>query len=294
MRFAGTTPAVFWRAFFVATLLSVPLFSAPNPPAAPPPLRQPGKLDPAAGRAALEQMRRMGIAGDYYLEFELRVMPRRGEERLIRGRMWGSRNETGPLSRVVLNADAADAGERRFLIQNGPRSAVWRWDAGKGVEMLSVAAWFEPLVAGTDLTAFDLQMPFLYWNDFTYEGLARARGRPAHVLVLKPPAEFAAKHPSLTGVRVHLDTQFNALMETELLGPGGVVTKSLAVADLKKVGEQWIVKTIDARNETTRNKTRFSVTAAALGLDFSNSLFAPAQLAEDVAAPASGLERLSP
>lgn len=284
-------PARCWRAFFMAALLGGGMAEgfAARGPSSPPPLLQTGKADPAEGRAALEQMRQLGVVGNYYFEFQLGLRPRRGAEQVIDGQLWGGRNESGPISRVSLlipGAKGETPGERRLLIQNGPRSAVWRRDAADGVSVLGVSALFEPVVPGAELTAFDLQMPFLYWDAFDYEGLARFRGRPAHVLVLRPPAEFAAKYPALTGVRVHLDTQFNALVQTELLGANGKVTKTLAVLDLKKIDEQWIVKTIDVRDETTRNRTRFTVTAAALGLDFSRALFEPAQLDAEIRAPA--------
>ncbi len=300
MAFFQTTPAVIWRAFFVGALLGAGSgsFGAVSRPAAPPPLLQTGKLDPEEGRAALEQMRRLGIAGDYFFEFQLRVMPRRGQEAVIRGRLWGSRNAMGSITRVSLQLPGEGergAKERRLLIQNGQRSAVWRWDEGGDVAMLGVGSLFEPLVPGADLTAFDLQMPFLFWEEFSYEGVARFRGRPAHVLVLRPPAEFGAKYPSLSGVRVHLDTQFNALVQTELLTTGGAVMKTLSVIDLKKIEEQWIVKTIDVRDETTRNKTRFSVVAAGMGLDFSKVVFEPGQLATPVESPRAGqLVRIDP
>jgi hypothetical protein len=284
-----STPAQLWRAFFVAAALALTAgLEAAPPRQAAPPLLQLGKPDPADARAALEQMRRQGGDGYYYLEFELRVMPRRGEEWRVPGKLWGGRNGTGPLTRASLNLPARGgeaAAERRFLIQNGRQSTVWRWTPKSGVEVLAVESLFEPLVPDTNLTPFDLQMPFIYWDDFTYEGLERFRGRPAHVLVLNPPEAFAKKYPALKGVRVHLDTQFGALVEAELIGKDGDVTKSMSVVDLKKVGEQWIVKTIDVRDERTRDKTRFAVTAAALGLDFSPIVFAPAQLAEEIRPP---------
>jgi len=298
MRRFRIAPAGIWRAFFVSTCFYPAVFAGPAPASLPPPLMQPGKLDPAEGRAALEQMRQLGIAGDYYLEFQLRILPRRGEESFVNGQLWGSRNEIGPVTRVRLVSPASaktPPTERRLLIQNGPQSSVWRADPNGGVEMLGGASLFEPMVPDTQLTAFDLQMPFIYWNNFSYEGLTRFRGRPAYVLLLRPPPDFAAKHPALTAVRVYLDTQFKALMQTELIGVEGAVTKTLSVVDLKKVDEQWIVKTIDVRDEATRNKTRFNVTAAALGLEFSRTLFQPAQLEEEVHAPAeSHLVRIAP
>jgi hypothetical protein len=154
---------------------------------------------------------------------------------------------------------------------------------------LEPGAWLEP-IAGTDVTAFDLQMPFLRWEEFVFEGVRKVRGRPAHAFLLYPPDAFAARHPEIAAIRLFLDTQFNALVQTAVIGQKGESLKSLAVLDLKKVGERWIVKSIDVRNEVTRDKTRFVVTGAALDLDLLGDLFAPERLAGP-AAPAEGVTR---
>lgn len=290
-------PATVRRAFFlIATALAFGGGVARAQPGrmAPPPLKQLGKLDPAEARTALQQLRSQGIAGDYYLEIEVRIMPRRGAERRVEGRLWGSRNDIGPLTRVRLAPEDNSGGpERRLLIQNGPESAVWRWNPETGVERLGLGGLLEPLIPETELTAFDLQMPFIYWDDFRYEGIARFRGRPAHVMVLRPPATFAARHPEISGVKVHLDTQFNALVQTELLGARGETLKTLSLVDLKKVGDQWIPKTLDIRDERTRDKTRIGVAAAALELRLPRPVFEPAMLTEPAAVPLAGqIERL--
>jgi hypothetical protein len=247
-----------------------------------------GKPDQQQGREILEQFRRQGIAGDYYLEFELRVLPRHGAERVLRGRLWGSRNADGPISRVSINVpEAGVTPEVRLLVQSGVNPALWRWKEGSGLagESPDVAALFEP-VAGTDLTPFDLQMPFLYWPECVYEGLARMRGRPAHQFLLYPPAAVAERHPALKGIRAYLDTQYTALVQAEYIGDKGHPLKILSVIDLKKIGDQWIVKSIDLRDETTRNKTRFVVTAAALHQQFAPQIFDPVHLGEPAAVPA--------
>lgn len=284
-------PARLWRAFclvaVVGSLLAPAAWAQASRPTARPPLISLGKPDPGDARKALEQLRRQGIEGNYYLELQVRIMPRRGAERLVLGRLWGGRNEIGPLTRVSLTPPDGAGAEQRLLIQNGRESGVWRWQPGRGPEQLGLEALLEPLVPDTELTAFDLQMPFIFWERFTYEGLRRFRGRPAHVIELQPPPDFAARHPEIGGVRVHLDSQFNALVQTELLDRRGAVLKTLSLVDLKKVDEQWIPKTFDLRDERTRNKTRVSVTAAALGLEFAGPLFEPAQLAEPVRPPAA-------
>jgi len=264
-----------------------------------PPARyfQLGEPNQDEGRKILESFREQGIAGDYYLEFDLRVLPRRGQTRVVSGgRLWGSRNETGPVSRVELPVTEGGAGQR-LLVQNGPSGAVWLAPTqvlSTAPGTLDPAALFTPL-AGTDLTAFDLQMPFLYWGDFVFEGLAPVRGRPAHVFLLYPPDAISAQKPELAGVRVFLDTQFGALVQAQQIGAEERVLKSITVLDLKKVDDQWMVKTIDVRDEATRNKTQFVVKGAALGLDFSGVLFDPATLAQAVAPPpADRVRRFGP
>jgi hypothetical protein len=284
--------AVWVLALAAISGLSLPV-RAQSPYRPPPSYLQFGKPDQEQGRQILQQFREQGIRGDYYLEFELRVMPRRGDERVLRGALWGSRTAAGPITRVSIRPGAVGAPELRLLVQGGPAPALWRWhgETGAAAERLGVGDLFTP-VAGTDLTPFDLQMPFLYWPDFVYEGLARVAGRPAHQFLLYPPADVTAQHPELTGVRVYLDTQYVALVEAELIGAGGKALKAVNLLDLKKVGDQWLVKSVDLRDETTREKTRFTVTAAALNQHFAPAVFTAAGLSEPAPVPA-GLDRLS-
>lgn len=285
-RLGKIRPATLWRVFFVFCVLSaVVRAAAPNRP---PELAQVGKPTAAEARQILERFRLSGISGRYYLQFELRSLPRRGPETVFSGRWWGGRNDRGAITRVEL-VDAAGA-PRRFLVQNGERPALWRLTGGQVVQV-GLAAAFEPLFPSIEITAFDLQMPFLYWPNATLESVTRIRGRPAYAYVFRAPAESIAQRPEVAAARGFLDTQYNALMQTELFGPKGEVLKTMALLDLKKIvdpkkgGEQWIPKSFDLRNEITRDKTRFIVTGAALDLDLSDAVFEPAALAEAVQPP---------
>lgn len=239
------------------------------------------------GRQALADFRAAGIRGTYWLQFELQVLPRRGEERSLKGQLYGTRAAEGPLTRLALAADPQRRGPSvRWLIQSGAAPAAWAWTADEParVRALAGADVLQP-VAGTDLTLFDLQMPFLYWEDFVYEGLGKVRNRPAHSFLLYPPAELAAAHPELTGVRVALDTQFGALVQAEWLGPKGDPIKTFTVLDVKKVGEQWLVKSLDLRNHVTRDKTRLTVNAAAFDFTPATDAFRPEGLLTEPAGP---------
>jgi len=160
------------------------------------------------------------------------------------------------------------------------------------VDVLPGSALFDP-IGGTDLTAFDLQMPFLFWTDFEFEGVRKVRGRPAHAFLFYPPTDYATWQPALSGVRVYLDSQYNALVQVEQIVDLGKVAKSMSVLDLKKIDDQWIVKNIDVRDEASRNKTRFGVTGAVLNEAFAGALFSPAELPTAVLPP-GGITRIEP
>jgi hypothetical protein len=286
-------PAAIRRAFFVG-LLGAAISAFGGPPSSPPPpnFGPIGPADRAAAEAILDRFREGGVARPYYFEFQLRQIPRRGDERVFSGRLWGARDEQGLILRLALTD--ADGREHRFLLLNGPRAKGWSFAAGR-IESLDVRAWFQPLVEGVEVTPFDIQMPFLSWPDVRLVKLTRILGRPANEFLFRPPPAVAAGHPELAGVRAYLDTQFDQPVQTELLGADGRVRQTLSLVDLKKIGKQWIPKEVDVRNEATRDKTRIYVTAAALGLDLSPALFSPEGLAEDVAAPPEKLiARLPP
>lgn len=244
-----------------------------------------GKPDQAEGARMLSEFQRAGIAGTYWLAFELRVMPRRGDERRIGGHLFGTRGKEGPLTRLTLAGN--DSEQKHWLIQSGLHPAAWSLREGR-VAPLEPRHSFDP-IEGTDLTLFDLQMPYLYWTDFVYEGVARVRGRPAHSFLLYPPREDPA---GPAAVRVFIDTQYEAMVQAEWVESSGDVARTVTVLDLKKIGDSWIVRSLDLRNYTTREKTRFEVTAAALNLTLPPDAFEPASLAgDDPVVPASEIRR---
>jgi hypothetical protein len=240
-----------------------------------------GAPDQAAGERRLTEFRRQGLAGDYFLDFNLEQLPRRGARTVIPGRWWGTPGRGAPLTRVEL--ETAD-GPERLLVRGGAAARVWRQGETADQEP---AAWFEPL-AGTMLTPFDLSMPFLHWQDWVYEGVARGRqGRASHVFLLYPPEEIAAAQPDLAGVRIHLDDQFNALLQVTRLDADEQPAQTLTVLNLRRLDDQYIISVVELRDERTRDKTRFVVNEARVGLDFSPAIFSPAALSRAIPPPAN-------
>jgi len=248
---------------------------------------QVGLPDAAAGRALLARWRSMNGEA-IYLEFDLHALPRRGDERVFRGRLWSGRNDRGPITRIALTG--ADGRERHFLVQSGPDARVWRSDEKSGAKPDSPGL-MDPLIPGTEITGFDLQMPFFYWPEPKLLSMSRIRGRPSYVFLFHPPAEFAARYPELAAVRAYLDAEYDAPVQFELIGPDGQVAKTWSLLDLKRVEGKWMVKEVDVRNEATRDKTRFIATGVVFGIHPSAALFDPIRLAT---LPSPSAERVVP
>ncbi|KXU36511.1 hypothetical protein AXK11_03905, partial [Cephaloticoccus primus] len=273
--FQETLPAGFWRAFLCAVGLWL---AAGHATAQPQPDGDEARQ--SRGGEILSELREVGLEGDYFLSFDLRILPRRGRARVYHGQLWGSRNAEGPVSRVVLYGSEGGEPLRTLLVQNGPRPRAWVWEPSMATaQLLPESDWQAPLLAGAEISAFDLLMPYLYWEDFDFEGADKVLGRAADRFLLRTPkGEGAASEP--LAVRAYFDEQFHALLQSKLLDAAGAPLKTMTVRDLKKISGQWMLKSIELRNERTRDKTRFEVREAALGLDLSPQVFEPASLRE--------------
>ncbi len=266
-----TNPARCWALFLLGIALLLKLvapvcFAAFHPK---PRSLARNKASQEEVRSVLKAFEAAGATDNCWLQFELHVMPHHGEERTLHGQLFYIPDTAGPLTRIQI-------GEHTWLVRSGSHLQAWTV-AGGQVRKLSEAESLQP-IEGTNLTLFALQMPFLYWEDFAYEGISKIRGRQACHFLIYPPADLAAVHPDLTGMRVAFDSQFQVLLQAEALGPKGEPVQSIGVLSLKEVGGQWLVKSIDLRNLMTRDKTRLSFTAVALQLELSASVFTPESL----------------
>lgn len=251
----------------------------------PPNLQDPDQLRPEEGAKVLAAFRETGPVGDVVADFALTFEPYRDTTRHYEGRFFGTWIGA-PRTRVVMSAQD-DFPLQRWILWNGPEPRAWRWDAsGEASEAQEIGSseLFSPLIPGTTLTPFDLQMPFIYWNDYAYEGTRRVKGRAAHFFLLYPPAEDA-RYAAIGGVRVVLDADFNALLSAEILDPDGKELKRIAVQSFKKLNDQWIVKRIDLIDEVSRDRTRFELLAASVGPLVDPRWFRPESLSESALLP---------
>lgn len=296
---AKLAPAWFGRAVCLGAILLTRLTGA-VPGSPPEELGQFNRPDAAEAARFLERFRQSGVLGEYYLEFELRALPRRGESKVFLGRMWGSRNSVGAINRIEVTDGIGR--KHRLLVQNGDSPAVWREEGGK-VAQLGSEALFVPVIPGVDVTAFDLQRSYLAWPDATLQSTNRVLGRPAYAYLFRAPPGFSSGSSGVVAARAYFDTVFNQPLQSELLDREGRRLKTLSVVSLKTIDvktptgtdKQTVPKEVDFRNEQTRDKTRFQVTGVAMNLTFAPGVFESARLGVDAAPPSTDrITRIAP
>ncbi len=235
------------------------------------------KINQEEGERLIGEFRQQRLRGDYVFLFDLENIPHRGKRSTYEGIIWGTWNEKGPLSRTVIWEPGKK--ERKPLLQiiaqGGPEPHVWIWEPGKEVRELPSEEYFNPLLPGNDYSAFDLLMPYIFWENYVYEGSRQVLGRPAHQFLVWPPEEIRAAKPEIGAAFVALDAGYNALVKAELLDDTGDEIKTLAIRSFKKVDDQYIIKQIDITDEISRDNTRFLVRGAAVGQDLQNETFDP-------------------
>jgi hypothetical protein len=244
------------------------------------------RIDQAEGVRRMGEFRRQRLDGDFCFIFELEHLPRRGETVRYAGKMWGSWNEIGPVSRFELYPEAtrikAEQSEPiHLIIQNGVEPCAWiRRDGQQEFELIVGDAVFEPVLPSVVYSPFDLQMPFIYWQDFEYEGPGRVGSRIAQKFLMLPPFGSVSQQRGVGAVRVALDDTYNALWKIEVLDVVGDALSLFTVESFKKVQGQYIVKEITLKDYRTKDRTRFKVKAASVGLIFNPDFFDPEKYIE--------------
>ena len=245
------------------------------------------EIEASARMAAFRNQR---LVGDYCFRFQLIQKPRRGRNVYYQGTMWGSWNEWGPVSRVLLYPEAsppnreapASASPIEMIVQNGIKPLIWlRRNQDEKFQLVEGEDVFNPVIDGVLFRFFDLQMPFVYWSDCRYEGPARL-GHTGHVQLFKayPSPGSAAFLKEIESVRIALDDVYNTLRRVEIIGADGKISSVLETRSFCKVQEQWIAKEISLKDYATKVRTSFLVVAAATGIQLDASIFNPASLNE--------------
>jgi len=217
----------------------------------------------------------------YSLQFQLRHMPRRGNETVKTGILYGPFLGCG-VSRLSVVRDSQKNNFSNFLLKNGEDPKFWNVTSNELQPILiSPEESLAPLVQGMNQTAFDLLMPFVFWSG-EYKNSGKVAGRPAHIFSFTCPPWITKVKPHWQNITLALDDAYDAPLRVEILGTSQIAERTLILRKFKKVGNRWIVKEIDCHDRKSRSVTRMTVTSAALGLDLDQTLFLPENLVQPI------------
>ena len=243
------------------------------------------RIDQEEGARRLVAFRQQRLEGDYCFEFQLQHKPKESSRTIrYQGVMWGSWNEIGPVTRFKVTPAQSKVEDQldhvkavELIIQNGVSPEVWMRHSDDEVFVLvEDEALFAPILPDLLYSPFDLQMPFIYWESFSYEGPALiGASRVAQQFMMQPPVGSASAQRGISGVRVGLDDTYNALWRIEVMNLEGEVASRFSVESFQKVQEQYIVKRITLRDYPSKNSTTFKVVAASVGILLNRDLFCP-------------------
>ncbi|MFC0536526.1 outer membrane lipoprotein-sorting protein [Pelagicoccus mobilis] len=243
------------------------------------------KVSQAEGLEILNEFRRLGIAGEYRLGFNLEVRPRSGKSWRVPGVLIGTQSEYGPLSRVdiaVEPSDVTDKGElipakvKRLLLQNGlfanaVESDSWT-EEGKEARLIEPEHYLDGVV-GSDFSVFDLLMPFTFWQNSVYEGRTTRRGRPMHVFSLHPPKDSGKLVEQISKVRLFLDVEFKYIDRFEVFDAEETLVRAVWVDAFKLVDGQAVPSLVHVKNMVTKDKALLRIKDASIGIDAPDWVF---------------------
>lgn len=233
------------------------------------------RISESEAAGVLAGFRAYRMDGDFCMKFSIAHRLRKSDEaEYCAGTLFGTWDEAGPILRLEIAPVSAPQKRKIFLLRGGKSPELWTLDAdGKPTRVDGNAT--EPFFENLIFTPFELQTPFVYWENAVYERTKRFRGRPVHFFKMLPPDDFRAAHPEIAFVRIGFDRVYNALMCAEIYGNDGKTLKTFSLSGVQKVQEQYTIRELELRDERSRDKDEFRVYAAALGLNLPRSMFAP-------------------
>ena len=222
----------------------------------------------------LDRFRSLRLSSDYVFDFDLKHFPARGQSQVFSGRMFGTWEQGLPVQRIEFLEKNKLPNIDALLFRTGVDTAFYNAQSAFGSwSRVSASELFKPVEDDLGITPFELQMPFIFWEDWELHGITRVLGRPAYVFDMIAPESLMADYPDLERIRLSLDADFYALLRADFIDASGSELRSIRVVSFKKVGDDWIPKAIDYVSPGSREKARFIVRAAALGVILSKDVF---------------------
>lgn len=227
----------------------------------------------------LENFRSLRFASDFIWVAELEYMPKRGKTKRFDCLYYGTWHNNAHKVRLIFLPNEENPVRVEYLLISGKEPQAWKLIEGE-VSKLSKEEWFIPFTQNSIYRPFDILMPFLHWEDANYVGPDKEKSRPVQVFDISPPSEQIVKNMP-ESVKISIDDDYNAMVACRYF-INGEIEKEFKIISYKKVQDQWIIKSTDLRDNTTKDKTRLRIFEAAMNLKLDSLLFHPDYLKQPI------------
>jgi hypothetical protein len=244
------------------------------------------RLSDTEAQQYLRSIRTLGYEGQYVFRFRIRHYPPKGRTITYHGTLYGDSNPLTGLQFQRLRIQDPAAGHRLdalplvdLLLERGFRSQAWTVDSDTKSALVNWNgdALHHPILKDLNLTYFDLLAPWVMWSDFDYLGPGQVKARPSQEFRLRSEESSGANH----SVVINLDAEFRAILTSQVLDEKGEAIKSMELIAFKKVGDDYVPRMLDYRDQIQKgNRTRIEILAAAMNVEIPLLVFDPANLLE--------------
>ncbi len=208
------------------------------------------------------------IACDYCMGFSIIHTPRKSEERIFKGVIFGAVRGDSVLTRILVRPDGQGDWSGDFILVNSPSgSKVFRMKGG-AFEELPPDKWEKPMIDGLIYSPFDILSPYRHWRA-EYEGPGRI-GQAVHFYRLRAGG---AESKETGEIRIALSREFNSPIRVERISKDGRSQRTLSLGSVKKVDGLWIMLEASLRDDASRDKDLLKFNSAKLRLKLPDEIF---------------------
>jgi len=162
----------------------------------------------------------------------------------LKGRLFLTRDDKVPIEVFIRNTPTETrtiyrSDKMNLLVVQPLRGATQFYL--RGVGQLSKARQIENLL-GSEFTLYDIGFPFMHWTNFTLLGDDRVRGRDCYRL----EAKASNTNSPYAKVILWIDHDYFGLVRADGYDAEGALVKRFAITSLKRIGDVWIPRGIEA------------------------------------------------
>jgi len=210
---------------------------------------------------------------NYFFEFDLVHIPRKSESTTYKGFLLGKYFDGNYHTRLILSDEKSNE-DFLMIYSNRGEHKVYKFDKEiNAPRLLEKSEWTNSFIKELISSPFEVFMPYKSWESF-YTGAGRI-GQAVYFYTLKSPSE------DLPNVRIALSREFNHPVQSEFLKEN-IAQKTVSLSSVKKVGDYWIMKDVEIKDNISKDKDKMIVVAANLEDILDKKLFTPENLGKAI------------